>query len=1127
LLHRHSQHNIQEKSIAELGGEGDNDRRDDQVDDSEVLVEDSAKVGVDVDVDVDAVLAANSDDRDDDEKITMQQQQQQQQQQQRLTADLIQQQEEQLGIKNSNSITSEMCTTTLPNNSQPAAPSLPLPPPPPPPLKQQQQQQQQQQQNCSHAPTRLPTFKDPRACMWTSSHAANAPSEDRSASLVNVLLQPLPHTNFDNETQINDNFNNGEYHSLIRLNLWSVIDGHGGGCVATYASEVLLPHIAASISRALGCAIVSRGVCLVNGQLRDANALDLDGLIKSTGSDRSQSNSNSIHYRSPYERANTSTTDDSDNDKVEEDDDDDDDDDHHRHHNKNDHHVSKVVEVKQKQPKQQKQQHEEIPSHNSAPSPALTSSQQQQQQQHQHQQQHHQHQHQHQQQQSDDATSVVVDTTPQSNLSSTPLAGTHSPEEITAITQAITQSFLSVDEGWINSIDPVATHQTSCQSNGRWNSGACALTVFTVQRLEWTKVSSSEQGNNDNNDDNDDNDDHDDHDDDGEHGRRGEGIDCDDDNGGHDTSQNKDAARRRMLDHNATRALKSASSLSTISSTSSLTTTDDLEITETEGEEDDSISFNGREGVDKTKRSRRSDDRNISTDIHINAPGGCSCHCYRAYDAMLYTAHVGDCRAVLLGSAPPTMIKVHGSSTTKSGGPGNQKTDDESSHHSSDETECLSSSDHDADSSDDEEIMIELDNHRQRRQHNNQNHHIDGATAVTNATTTGTSTAGNSYPFASYMRVGRPPRRQSSRRRRYDDLGMNQPFIALPPLEGFRSIEIEIDPDCNQRKHRHHRSHNSNSNSNNNNDENDNNNSCGTGGTGGGSGNNNEEQSVASSSSSSSPSSQDSREFPPAIILPPATRPIDLTTDHSAYNPAEVRAVLRRCNNAPRAISSGMGGGIKRVAGSLAVTRALGDAYLKTPRLSFFPYKTHTPYITARPEVNCRHIVKGGDKVVVLATDGVWERAGGEDILRWARTLVSGCNNNNNDNTNAPTTSNTTEDEDMVDCKHPPSQHDDVQPQISHIDGGDAAGTVINQKRDAPTPPGTSNTGKRRKLTRRATPFGSRRNSTVAEVIINRVLNKVRRARNIKSLHALMSLPPGKKKKRKTFLVCFLVLCAV
>ena len=141
--------------------------------------------------------------------------------------------------------------------------------------------------------------------MWTSSHAANSPSEDRSASLVNVLLQPLP-PNFDSETQLPPL--KKDYTSLVRLSLWSVIDGHGGGCVATYASEVLLPHIAASVSRALGCAIVDRGVCIVNGQLRDANALDLDGLIKT--SDRSPANSHSIHYRSPYEASDSDEEDD-------------------------------------------------------------------------------------------------------------------------------------------------------------------------------------------------------------------------------------------------------------------------------------------------------------------------------------------------------------------------------------------------------------------------------------------------------------------------------------------------------------------------------------------------------------------------------------------------------------------------------------------------------------------------------------------------------------------------------------------------------------------------------------------------------------------------------------------------
>ncbi|EJK57200.1 hypothetical protein THAOC_22784, partial [Thalassiosira oceanica] len=118
-------------------------------------------------------------------------------------------------------------------------------------------------------------------------------------------------------------------------------------------------------------------------------------------------------------------------------------------------------------------------------------------------------------------------------------------------------------------------------------------------------------------------------------------------------------------------------------------------------------------------------------------------------------------------------------------------------------------------------------------------------------------------------------------------------------------------------------------------------------------------------------------------------RPIDLTTDHSAYNPAEVDGVLRRCNNAPKAISSASSGGIKRVAGSLAVTRALGDAYLKTPRLSFFPYKRHAPYITARPEVNCRVLTKGADRILTLASDGVWERASGDDVLRWVRNYYN------------------------------------------------------------------------------------------------------------------------------------------
>lgn len=809
-----------------------------------------------------------------------------------------------------------------------------------------------------HSPTSLPKFREPRTCMWTSSHAANSPSEDRSSSLVNVLLQPLP-PNFDSETQLPPLETN--YTSLIRLSLWSVIDGHGGGSVATYASEVLLPHIAASISRSLDCTIVDRGTCVVNGQLRDANALDLDGLIKT--SDRSPANPNSIHYRSPDEESDSEAEDG----EVD--------------------HLSGVQDDEATRTTHDSgHQSQASTAGASIASSLLLRSQ-------------------HEASVTSAAASVSsiktsIKTAASPATRDAPV-GTHSPGEVAAITRAITESFLAVDEGWINSIDPVATHQTSCQSNGRWNSGSCALVGFTVQRLEWTSVSEADR----------------------EREMRGP-EQC----RGHDTSQNKDAARRRMLDY-GDRA-KGSSSLSTISSASSLTATEDRvnasglesEITETDGEDDDHLTDDEKPSRSEARARRMPKESLI---------GGCSCHCYRAYDAFLYTAHVGDCRAVMLGSAPPRTIKVHGSSA---GQP--DATDDESSHHSSDMTECLSSSDHDAHSSDDDYAEM-------------------------NAKTTAATTSAANSSYMAYM--SRPARRQS-RRRASHDLGINAPFIALPPLEGFQSVEIEIDSDGDLKKGM--RSH---------------------------SGRKNSDFSLSSSS-------DNSHDTPPAIHLPAATRPIDLTTDHSAYNPAEVTAVLRRCNNAPRAISAGVGGGIKRVAGSLAVTRALGDAYLKTPLLSFFPYKSHAPYITACPEVNCRPIVKDGDKVLILATDGVWERASGEDALRWVRNFYT---------------------ERIADAERRKNRRLNLSVNQSDRCSNDGSAT-INQDDDtddghdsyarSASPP-----NKRRKigLRRGSGASGSHRSSTVADVIVRRVLNKVRRARNISSLHALMSLPPGRARRSK------------
>ena len=857
----------------------------------------------------------------------------------------------------------------------------------------------------------------------TASWAANCPTEDRSASLVNLLLQPLP-PNYDSETQLAPL--EPDYKTLIRLNLWAVIDGHGGGCVATYSSEVLLPHIAASISRALNCAIVDRGVCRVNGQLRDANALDLDGLIKT--SDRCHgSNPNSIHYRSPYERS------DSEDEEygagMEEEDED----------------VATTVLPTVRERKQMASLVasnalvKDIPRKEKSNKMEVEV----------------------------DATVSSVKTsvkTTTSLVNREELVGTHSPREVAAITRALTESFLAVDEGWINSIDPVATQQTSCQSNGRWNSGACALVVFTIQRLDWMNVAEPEREKN------------------------MRGLEANRLN----TSQNRDAARRRMLDY--ARRSKSASSVSTTSSTSSLTTEEvnasgiESEITETEGEDDDRfLDADVRKRIPTNEKVQMSRRKKKSL---INPSSKSSSYCYKAQNAMIYTAHVGDCRAVMLGSAPPRTIKVGGggllSSSTVSASQQDTTDDEESSHHSSDETECLSSSDHDADSSEDEDVGSVA---------------LTGSgipisttsTASVATSTTATSTAASTSTSA-YINL---PRRVVRQRTRAPE-DSNGPYIALPPLdigeESKAAVDIEFETELERRDNRN------------------------------------------KTSGDSSSDSQDSMDLIPLVQLPPGTSPIDLTTDHSAYNPAEVTAVLRRCNNAPRAISAGVGGGIKRVAGSLAVTRALGDAYLKTPLLSFLPYKSYAPYISARPEVNCRTLNNDGDKVLILATDGVWERASGEDVLRWVRNFyeerVAEAERRKRRTSNHidKSQSSNEDDDDDNDSFEPVPVNKNFQQEGSERDlfeknEVEVVTSASPRKREiSNTPPGALNAATSSATKRRKRNHHTRRNDgtnrdgisyNVADVIIRRVLNKVRRSRNISSLQALMSLPQGRARRSK------------
>ncbi|CAM9725840.1 unnamed protein product [Chrysoparadoxa australica] len=108
---------------------------------------------------------------------------------------------------------------------------------------------------------------------------------------------------------------------------------------------------------------------------------------------------------------------------------------------------------------------------------------------------------------------------------------------------------------------------------------------------------------------------------------------------------------------------------------------------------------------------------------------------------------------------------------------------------------------------------------------------------------------------------------------------------------------------------------------------------------------------------------------------------VDLTKDHNCTNTTEVAKVKARSGD-KKAIRSSKGKGPPRVAGSLAITRALGDAYLKLNRFSFPPYIEKLPYITAEPEVNCFQLTED-DKFLVIATDGLWELCSSQEVVLW------------------------------------------------------------------------------------------------------------------------------------------------
>eukprot|EP00667_Euglena_gracilis_P005884 EG_transcript_5926 len=98
-----------------------------------------------------------------------------------------------------------------------------------------------------------------------------------------------------------------------------------------------------------------------------------------------------------------------------------------------------------------------------------------------------------------------------------------------------------------------------------------------------------------------------------------------------------------------------------------------------------------------------------------------------------------------------------------------------------------------------------------------------------------------------------------------------------------------------------------------------------------------------------------------------------LTKDQDCGNAKECALVRRRTNDRdpirPSPVSLV---GPLRVAGSLMVTRAFGDAYLKRKEHSFLPYSLHVPYITSCPVLHTRRVDPQRDRFLVLATDGLY-----------------------------------------------------------------------------------------------------------------------------------------------------------
>jgi len=102
-----------------------------------------------------------------------------------------------------------------------------------------------------------------------------------------------------------------------------------------------------------------------------------------------------------------------------------------------------------------------------------------------------------------------------------------------------------------------------------------------------------------------------------------------------------------------------------------------------------------------------------------------------------------------------------------------------------------------------------------------------------------------------------------------------------------------------------------------------------------------------------------------------------VTTDHCCAVEAECKVVqhlTRDPNPLRKSVNDQLVSGNRapnRVGGSLAVTRALGDGYLKINTLSAEPYQDFLPYIHSRPTIHYK-MLGAKDAALILASDGLF-----------------------------------------------------------------------------------------------------------------------------------------------------------